>query len=890
MTSPDVQDRLQRALGAAYTVERELGGGGMSRVFVADEASLGRKVVVKVLRPELAEGLSSERFKREVRLAARLQHPHVVPLLAAGELDGGVLYYTMPFVEGESLRARLDHGGAMPIADVLRILRDAASALAYAHGRGIVHRDIKPENVLLSHGGAVVADFGIAKAITAAVDTPPADGTHRASTLTAAGTSLGTPAYMAPEQAAGDAVDHRADLYALGVVAYEMLTGRPPFEGRSAQQLLAAHATQAPEPVQRRRSALPDALGALVMRMLEKHPADRPQSAEEVIVALDAVAGTPGGLESSAARIERARGPRSVMPWVAAGLLATGGIALGWTLAARRARTPVETRPIVASLGAPTDYELRPEASHALSPDGARLAFVAADARGATSIWVRPLDELAASRIEGTDGGAGPFWSPDGSSLGFFAAGELRVIDLRNGARRTLCPAPRPAGATWTTGGVIVYSPDFFTAPLFKVAAAGGRCTQLTQFRTSDFDHRRPSALPDGRHVLFSSFRANAGLVVDLTSGAVTEVRVPGNEAQFAPPNWLLFRDPTGPHSQTGPIFAQRLDMQTLKPQGEPRVVLDRTQGNGAFFRFSATERALVAVRPSGRPFSLLWVDRQSTIRDSVVAPIDAGPLVTSANVDVSHDGRSIAFGGLGLWVHSRDRKTSTRLPAETVPRQGIVDPSWSPGDSMIAYSTVFQGPIMLRVYNLRSGRSDSLVSFRRRTIRASDWSPDGGRIVFQVSAGESATYEQIWMYTLASHRLERAFDASGNTTSPRWSPDGKYLAYVSDESGAPEVYVRRIGGGASTLVSTAGGDVPRWRADAKELFYRAPDGAIMAVTMTSGNTPAPSKPRVVVSSPPFNPSARSLAVSSDATQFIAYARTEPPVFTLILNWSGKVK
>src|SRR5688500_1577391 len=325
MTAPDVHDRLQRALGAAYTIERELGGGGMSRVFVADEAALGRKVVVKVLRPELAEGISTERFKREVRLAARLQHPHVVPLLAAGELDGGVLFYTMPFVDGESLRVRLDRDGGLPVGDVVRILRDSASALAYAHGQGIVHRDIKPENILLSHGGAVVADFGIAKAITASIEADGADGSRR-STLTVAGTSLGTPAYMAPEQAAGDVVDHRADLYALGVVAYEMLCGRPPFEGRTAQQLLAAHATQAPEPIDRRRPAVPDALGALVMRLLEKHPADRPQSADELIHALEAIGTAPATTTPGAVRVDRGTSAtRRVLPLIAAGTLAAVG-------------------------------------------------------------------------------------------------------------------------------------------------------------------------------------------------------------------------------------------------------------------------------------------------------------------------------------------------------------------------------------------------------------------------------------------------------------------------------------------------------------------------------------------------------------------------------------
>src|SRR5215208_2284162 len=322
MTKPDVQDRLQRALGDAYTGERELGGGGVSRVFVADEQALGRKVVVKVLRPELAEGLSTERFKREVRLAARLQHPHIVPLLAAGELDGGVLFYTMPFVDGESLRARLERDGGLPVGVVVRILRDAASALAYAHAQGVVHRDIKPENILLSHGGAVVADFGIAKAISASIAVEGVEATRRSSTLTAAGTSLGTPAYMSPEQAAGDVVDHRADLYALGVVAYEMLCGRPPFEGRTAQQLLAAHATQAPEPIDRRRPATPAALAALTMRLLEKHPADRPQSADDVLGALDAIGGTPQPTPDAVAIEPGARGVRRAMPRVAVAALA----------------------------------------------------------------------------------------------------------------------------------------------------------------------------------------------------------------------------------------------------------------------------------------------------------------------------------------------------------------------------------------------------------------------------------------------------------------------------------------------------------------------------------------------------------------------------------------
>ena len=279
----DLRDQLQGTLGAAYSLERELGGGGMSRVFVATETALGRSVVVKVLPPDLAGGVNIDRFRREVRFAARLQHPHIVPLLAAGEMDG-VPYYTMPFVEGQSLRDRLRGAGALPLAEALGILRDVARALAYAHAHGVVHRDIKPDNVLLSGGVAVVTDFGIAKALSSS-----STATGRIS-LTGTGMSLGTPAYMAPEQAAADpATDHRADLYSFGCMAYELLTGQPPFADVAPHRRLAAQVTRMPAPLASFRPDVPQALESLVMRCLAKDPADRPQRTDELSQALDAV-------------------------------------------------------------------------------------------------------------------------------------------------------------------------------------------------------------------------------------------------------------------------------------------------------------------------------------------------------------------------------------------------------------------------------------------------------------------------------------------------------------------------------------------------------------------------------------------------------------------------
>ncbi len=323
----DLRQRIQTALGSAYRVERELGTGGMSVVFLADEVALGRKVVVKVLRPELAAGLSADRFRREIHFAAGLQHPHIVPLFSAGEADG-LLYYSMPYVAGESLRTRLRREGELPVPDALRILREVLDALGHAHGQGIVHRDIKPENVLFSGSHALVADFGVAKALSAAVTD---------STLTSAGLTLGTPAYMAPEQAAGDEhTDHRADIYAVGVVAYEMLCGRQPFSATTPQALIAAHVTQTPEPLSRLRRSIAPPVEAAVMRCLEKRPADRWQSADELSRALGAVLAPVDGTVAisiagqAAGPAARTRaGPRR-RRWLAAAGICVAAVGVGW--------------------------------------------------------------------------------------------------------------------------------------------------------------------------------------------------------------------------------------------------------------------------------------------------------------------------------------------------------------------------------------------------------------------------------------------------------------------------------------------------------------------------------------------------------------------------------
>jgi serine/threonine-protein kinase len=311
----DLRERLQTALGDEYRIERELPRGGMSRVFVALESALGRHVVIKVLAPELTATLSAERFKREIGLAARLQHPNIVPLLATGQADTS-LYYTMPLVDGESLRERIDRERPMAFNDITRILEEVSGALAYAHGEGVVHRDIKPENVMFFHGRAVVLDFGIGKALTAA---QRSDGEGR---ITQAGVSLGTPTYIAPEQASGDpSLDHRADIYALGVVAYEMITGHPPFRGRTPQAIMAAHAREPVEPLSNRRQGVPTALSRIVIKALAKDPADRPQSASEIARVLT----SPVATATAASSVSRI--PLWV-PWLLAAISTTAALVL----------------------------------------------------------------------------------------------------------------------------------------------------------------------------------------------------------------------------------------------------------------------------------------------------------------------------------------------------------------------------------------------------------------------------------------------------------------------------------------------------------------------------------------------------------------------------------
>jgi serine/threonine-protein kinase len=494
---------LARALGDRYAVKRELGTGGMAIVYLADDVRHGRPVALKVLAPELAEALGGDRFLREIEIAARLSHPRIVPLLDSGVADG-LLFYVMSYVDGESLRDRLNREKQLPIEDALEIARQTASALAYAHDHGIVHRDIKPENILLTAGEALVADFGIARAVTAAAGPG----------ITETGVAVGTAVYMSPEQASGDAdVDARSDIYALACVLYEMLAGEAPFTGATVQGITARKLIQSAPNVAIVRESVPPGVADTLRKALARVPAHRYATATQFAEALQRAATPRVGrsMVSEDRRLSFVRGRGLVMGGLVTVLL--GLAAWGW-LRPRAQRAPQPVR-MTATLPPGTRVARDPAVGSAvaLSPDGRTLVVVGTGEAG-RQLYRRPIDQLDATPIPGTEGAGSPFFSPDGEWLGFFADGRLRRVPAGGGSAVDIAPAPDvPMGASWGPDGRIVFASGYFS-PLYVVPADGGTPEQLTTIdsEAGEWSHRHPELSPDGRTLLFASLSSGAGV------------------------------------------------------------------------------------------------------------------------------------------------------------------------------------------------------------------------------------------------------------------------------------------------------------------------------------------------------------------------------------------
>jgi serine/threonine-protein kinase len=456
-------DALTIALADRYRIERELGHGGMATVYLAYDLRHDRKVAIKVLRPELAALIGAERFLAEIKTTANLQHPHILPLHDSGEA-GSALFYVMPYVAGETLRDRLNREKQLPIPDAVRIATEVASALDYAHRHGVIHRDIKPENILLHDGTALVADFGIALAAS------KASGNR----MTETGMSLGTPHYMSPEQAMGEReVTARSDVYALGAVTYEMLTGDPPFTGSTAQAIVARVLTESPRPLSAQRHTIPAAVENAVLIALEKLPADRFASAAEFAAAFRG----EGTREhpSQATRVTPTLAPVPRSSRILRIALFTAGIIAVLTAGYFLGHTKVRSTPLRASLTAPLGcvYEGVGNSNLVqLSPDGRMVAFVARCGED-QALWVRNLTTGETQQLPGTIDAVYPFWAPDSRSLGFFAPTKLKRIDLGSGAVRDLAPVIAGRGGSWSPDNVILYTPDI-SGPIYRIPSGGG--------------------------------------------------------------------------------------------------------------------------------------------------------------------------------------------------------------------------------------------------------------------------------------------------------------------------------------------------------------------------------------------------------------------------------
>ncbi len=798
-----------------YEILALIGAGGMGEVFKAHDPRLNRTVAIKVLTDDLSSQPEARaRFEREARAIAGLNHPHIATLHDIGRHEH-TDFLVMELLEGETLAEHLARG-PLALARALTYAIEIAAALDQAHRHGVIHRDLKPGNVMITRSGVKLLDFGLAKLRPSSIAGVTVVG--KAADVTAEGAILGTVQYMAPEQLEGGEADARTDIFAFGTILHEMVTGKRAFEGKSPMSLMGSILRDTPPPVSSLQRTAPAALDRLIATCLAKDPEDRWQSARDIARELSWIAGSDapiGDARTSRGTVSLTRA--AVIAFVVAAVAA----AAAWSM---RPSAPVVSSSVARLMVTlPPGFEIGDRASPpiALSPDGSTLAYVAAVAGGARQLFVRALDSLESRPLAGTEGAASPFFSPDGHWLAFFADGKLNKIPLTGGAPQTLTDLAAAMGGSWATDDTIYFLPTS-TSGVWKVAAAGGMAQPVTTLdrANGEVSHRWPQALPGGKAIIFTVW----------TGPGSDERHLHLQMLQTGERRVLLRGASTGRYVGTGHLLYSRDDALTVVPfdiaalqVSGPSVALPERVLDDEGAHFSVSDSGTLAyIAANAKRFErrLVWVNAQG-----VVEPVLSAPRPYT-DPQISPDGRYAAFTNIGpietIWIHDFARGTQTAL---TSPRAGSSQAAiWTTDGTRIVYRGTRAGFRNL-FWKAMDGSGDEERLTTSEYLQTPTSAAPDGNIAFYEGARD------IWVLPLDTREPLPFLRTPAFETSPRFSPDGRWLAYVSLDSGVAEVYVRPFPGpGGRLQISNGGGSEPVWSRSGGELFYR--DGNRMMSTV----------------------------------------------------------
>ena len=880
-----------------YEIAAALGAGGMGEVYRAKDTRLERAVAVKILPEHLSsDPIRKQRFEREAKAISRLNHPHICVLYDVGQ-QNGVDFLVMECLEGETLEKRLEKG-PLPLDQVLKYGAQIANALDQAHGNGIVHRDLKPGNIMLTPTGAKLLDFGLARPAAPLASGATLTAAPANSPVTEHGTIVGTFQYMSPEQVEGKELDGRSDIFSLGAVLYEMLTGRRAFEGKSQLSVASAILEKEPAPITSIKPMTPDALDHAIRRCLAKDPELRWQTGRDLQWELTWI----GESTTTAPTPERTSGKqrtRELVAWIAAGVFSLIAFAGFWT--AWRQHQPEERR-LLFKIDPPpgTDFLVETGGGAAISPDGRDIVFAAASSSG-SKLWVRPLEASDAHELPGTENGEYPFWSADSNSIGFFANGKLERLDLAGGPPVPLAPASNPRGGTWNAQGIIVFVPTASTG-LWKIAASGGSPTKLTteDEARGEFTHRWPQFLPDGNRIIYLSRGEGGGnnqsiylsslerpqertLLVKETSASAAYSSAHGEHPEYL--YWLRQQS----------LVAQPFDSKQARLLGDtmsvPGTEVVAVTAALAHSSVSVSKEGSILFGTGGGRYQLAWLNREGKMLGSVGQPDRYG------SVRVSPDGTRLAAGladassRSDLWLLELSRAIPNRLTFQGMFGTG----AWSPDGQQIGYHLLSGRRLMLK--NANGTGQEEMALQSQYTVYMNDWSPDGRYLVYTQQNPEGRF--ELWLLSLTGERKPQPFVRTAfNDSQGEVSPASNWIAYTSDESGGlNEIYVTSFPtAGTRWRVSSSGGSFPRWSRDGKELFYRALDGTLMVASVRSApqglafGTPA-SLFRIPE---PIGMFAYPYDVAPDGKRILALMPSkvggDSPSLTVLTNWDVKKK